>query len=37
MKNTLSELGIKIIETIEYYNTKDLPVSENKEIKAKIA
>lgn len=36
MRTILSELGINIIETIEYYDTKNLPVIENVEIENNI-
>lgn len=32
----LSELGVEIIQTIEYYNSKHLPVAINKNIRAKV-
>lgn len=32
----VSELGVKIIDVIEYYNTKHNPVSDNKNIREKI-
>lgn len=37
MSKSLSELGISIIDTIEYYNTKNLPVDANHEIKDHIS
>lgn len=32
MSKSLSELGVKIIDTIEYYDTKNLPVANNDKI-----
>lgn len=37
MSESLSELGIKIIDRIEYYNTKNIPVIANSSIKENIA
>jgi multimeric flavodoxin WrbA len=33
MSKTLSELDVKIIDVIEYYNTKYIPVADNKSIR----
>jgi multimeric flavodoxin WrbA len=36
MSRSLSELGVKIVDIIEYYNTKNLPVDANNSIKQSI-
>ncbi|SHH89386.1 flavodoxin family protein [Clostridium grantii] len=36
MVKSLSDLEVKIVDVIEYYNTKDIPVEENKKIKKSI-
>lgn len=36
MSRTLSELDVNIINTLEYYDTKNLPVANNYSIKKKI-
>jgi len=36
MIKTLTELDVEIINTIEYYDTKDLPVANNDSIQEKV-